>query len=475
MAGQFDDERTVELKAQVNSAFAQRAGRPGYGADGWKTPGLAAQAERDEGRRMEQGQKQVMRVAQQNAKKALRAGDMEAWQHWSQAAGGKTFGIGSAQQNAQTAGLGVDRQTQNAFRLNEGVTADPNKAGASNGTPVNDNRAAQEAAEAIEQSAAGPSATGGATTPSGGLEGSVNAIPERGKNESSFAYAERLAQLRGKQQGVWGGAPERRNPRAAFVSKINELRSKEGGMSDSDKEFAQSKGKSLGLNDDQIFDALDGQSDLSPKAVIARAGERKEKEKDKAQAAKITSGLLAEVKRIPSPMDINSPFPVTTKFDFNGDPGPAISDESPAKDPNPMDDFTDLTASDKKPKPNSGQKTSIPNKATDESSGLIGSVFSDLGAAKETVDGVSNEFLKQGAYNALDTATTLNTAYRALKNYPDFIGSLLPGNTGRFFGKRHKINMGEFNERNKANDRKNWERKNLVSGFIDKAKPMSPL
>jgi hypothetical protein len=170
-------------------------------------------------------------------------------------------------------------------------------------------------------------------------------------------------------------------------------------MSDSDKKFAQSKGKSLGLNDDQIFDALDGQSDLSPKAVIARAGERKEKEKDKAQAAKITSGLLAEVKRIPSPMDINSPFPVTTKFDFNGDPGPAMSDEPPAKDPNPMDDFISLTTPETEPEKTGGKETTSPTGIKDEGRGFFGSIVSDITRSMDSSNTAYKEELRKKAEN----------------------------------------------------------------------------
>lgn len=186
--GQFDDERTVELKAQLNSAFAQRAGNPGYGADGWKTPGLDNQATRDESRRMEQNQKQVMRVAQRNAVKALKSGNAEAWQHWSNVAGGKTFGINDAEQRSDTAALGADRNAQNAFRLNGGATTNE----------------PQEAAGAIEQAAAGQAATSPAATPPSAPATPANTIPDKKDGESSFAYAERLAQMRGKQEGVFG-------------------------------------------------------------------------------------------------------------------------------------------------------------------------------------------------------------------------------------------------------------------------------
>lgn len=258
--GQFDDERTVELKAQLNSAFAQRAGKPGYGADGWKTPGLDNQATRDEGRRMEQNQKQVMRVAQRNAVKALRSGNAEAWQFWSNQAGGKTFGINDAEQRSDTAALGADRNAQNAFRLNDGVTANPNaQAGAGNGTPVNDKRAAQEAAGAIEQAAAGQSATAPATTSASPSGAPANAIPDRKEGEGNFAYAERLAQMRGKQQGVYGGQvrenTSKPNARQAFANELdNSDLIKSGDVKALQSAF--NRGESLGVSKKQVLSYL---------------------------------------------------------------------------------------------------------------------------------------------------------------------------------------------------------------------------
>jgi hypothetical protein len=167
------------------------------------------------------------------------------------------------------------------------------------------------------------------------------------------------------------------------------------------------------LNDDQIFDALDGQSDLSPKAVIARAGERKEK--DKAQAAKITSGLLAvELDIDTSPLSSGAPSPVTTEFDFNGDPGPAMSDESPAKDPNPMDDFTSLTTPETEPEKTGpetepektgGKETTSPTGFKDEGKGPLGSLFSDVKSFfaehGEKAKAARVEFEKKGKAEAL--------------------------------------------------------------------------
>jgi hypothetical protein len=353
------------------------------------------------------------RVDQRMYRKAVRDGDLRGVQMFHnkpgfQAAGGITRHGQFDAQDRQT-GENFTQEGQRLYNQGRGQAengADAIEESVKRG-PLGtvDGSSAENAAGSLPKGSTGgvwvntaPSATGGGATPPSG-----SASAESGNLTS-------------------------KHPRAKFVSKVNELREKEGGLSDSDRAFAEAKGKSLGLNDDQIFDALDGQSDLSPKAVIARAGERK----DRAQAAKITSGLLDEVKgttgRVPSPMDIDNPFRSSrTGFEFGGDIGPAITDEPPLKDLNPGGDFFELTSSEGV----APKKASATNGQSTNSGATIGEALSS--DAKSVAKGA----FSVGEFLSDSTLSVFGGQRKAVGNYLGGVASIpfmlpegLPGKTG---------------------------------------------
>jgi hypothetical protein len=109
-------------------AFEERAGRAGYDETGRAISGMAGSQARDEDRRRIQGQKNVIRQAQKNARDALRNGDMKSWTEWTAAAGGTTSAIPNADQvNKNAAGM-VYRNTNDAANMRPvGAPPDPNQ------------------------------------------------------------------------------------------------------------------------------------------------------------------------------------------------------------------------------------------------------------------------------------------------------------------------------------------------------------
>jgi len=111
-------------------AFDNRAGRAGYDETGRAISGMAGSQSRDEDRRRIQGEKNVIRQAQKNARNALRSGDIKAWTEWNTAAGGVTSAIPSSEQLNRNAEARVFRNTNDAANLRPAGVAPQEQANA---------------------------------------------------------------------------------------------------------------------------------------------------------------------------------------------------------------------------------------------------------------------------------------------------------------------------------------------------------
>lgn len=109
----------------MGNTFQERAGTPGYDKTGRAEPGLAGSQVRDEARRGANDERNIMRAAQQNAKRALRAGDMAEWEKWSTVAGGRTFGAIDSEQAKRESVARNHRNVEDAANLRGGVAKQP--------------------------------------------------------------------------------------------------------------------------------------------------------------------------------------------------------------------------------------------------------------------------------------------------------------------------------------------------------------